>query len=483
MTPNAFAWFVLYGWPIAVIGAYALRRSSARLARTTAWMMILPVMFLPARVTLPFAGLDKHRIAVLSVAAALALFHPRELRLRDAWRRLPLVALIVFGLGALQTLRTNTDPLSFGILRLPGLGPRDLAWMIYEPFVEFILPFAIGQRVFKTERDVRDLLDVLSVCVLIYAPLCLIELRLSPQLSNWIYGYFPHSFAQMIRGSGYRPIVFMSHALGVGMFLFSGLCAALTLRRASAAARGAYTRRSLVALLLLLLARNLASIVYSAVCLVLQLWTSAGTKARAVLVLAALVLAYPALRASDSIPTAGIGELFQQISPERSGSLLYRFTNEDALLSRAMQRPLFGWGGWGRSRVYTSWGQRGDSWAGFKDTSTTDGSWIIWLGTSGFVGFAARFAMLVLPLFRFARNRARLTQSSQALAAGLAVMVALFSVDLLPNSLWDFLPLMYAGALLTISAPRSRSRIGEGSPASEGAPQRPAPTPSSAVGP
>lgn len=458
MRPNALAWLALYSWPVVVIGVYSLRRSVARPARTTAWMMILPVMFLPAGLKLPFAALDKHRIAVLSVTAALLLFHRRELRIRDGWRRFPLLVLAVFCLGALQTFGRNADPLRFGILRIPGLGSRDLAWMIYDPFVEFILPFAIGQRVFKTERDVRDLLDVLSICVLIYAPFCLVEMRLSPQFSNWIYGYFPHSFAQMVRGEGYRPIVFMSHGLAVGMFLLAGLCAGLTLRRAGAASPSTYTRRALVAMLVLLLARNLAAAIYSGFALVLLVWGSTRAKARAVMALAILALAYPVLRNTDAFPTADVASFFQGISPQRGDSLLYRFTNEDALLARAMERPLFGWGGWGRSRVYTSWGEPDDPWADARDISTTDGQWIIWLGSSGVVGLAARFATLLFPIFRFARNWGQLSQVSRSLGAGLAMIIALFSIDLLPNSLWDLLPVMYAGALLSLSSQDSRSK-------------------------
>lgn len=469
-SPNALAWLVLYAWPVVVIGGYALRRSTARIARTTAWMMILPVMFLPAGIELPFAGLDKHRLAVLAVTAALLLFHRRELVLRDSWRRLPLFALAVFCLAALQTYRDNTGALRFGVLQLPGLGTRDIAWMIYDPLVEFVLPFAIGQRVFRTERDVRDLLGILSACALIYAPLCLIEMRLSPQLSNWIYGYFPHSFGQMIRDGGFRPIVFMSHGLAVGMFTFAGLCAAITLRSAGAAPRSRYTTRSLVAGSILLLAKNLASLVYSAVAVPLLLWMSARTKTRVVLALVLVVLTYPTLRATDTFPITDLAALFQRISPDRTRSLQYRFDNEDKLLARAMERPLFGWGGWGRSRVYAFWGEPGEEWARAKDISTTDGSWIIWLGISGAVGFAARLAMLVIPLFRFAVNRRRLSPASEGLGAGLALLTAFAIVDLLPNSLWDLLPVMYAGTLCTISFPGRAAKRGPPSRELEAAP-------------
>ena len=34
-------------------------------------------------------------------------------------------------------------------------------------------------------------------------PLCVIELRFSPQLHNWVYGYHQHDFVQTIRDGGY----------------------------------------------------------------------------------------------------------------------------------------------------------------------------------------------------------------------------------------------------------------------------------------
>jgi hypothetical protein len=469
--PNALAWLALYAWPVIVLGVYAVRRSSARPARTTAWMVLLPVMFLPALLKLPFAGLEKHRIAVLSVAAALMAFHWDELRLGDRRHRFPLLVLMVFSLGAFQTLRSNGDPLVFGVLRLPGLGPRDLAWMVYEFFVDMFLPFAIGQRIFRTERDVLDLLDVLSVCVLIYVPLCVLELRLSPQLSNWVYGYFPHSFAQTMRGAGYRPVVFMNHGLSVAMFLFSGLCAALTLRALRVTTRATYTWRSLLSLGILVLSRNLASLLYSGAAILVHLWTSTRTKARLALVLASFAAAYPVLRVSGAFPTADIGAFFRSYSETRADSLMFRFTNEDALLKRAMQRPVFGWGEWGRSRIFASWGESGDEWAGFRDMSVTDSAWIIWLGTFGFVGLAAHLALLVIPLFLFVRSHRTMRPQSQVLAGGLAVMVTLFCIDLLPNSASDFLPLVYSGALFAMS---TRVQPGSGTPA-----RRAEPAPSS----
>ena len=44
------------------------------------------------------------------------------------------------------------------------------------------------------------------------------------------------------------------------------------------------------------------------------------------------------------------------------------------LAAKAMRRPVFGWGGWGRSRVHDEWG---------TDLSITDGLWIIQFGQLG----------------------------------------------------------------------------------------------------
>ena len=46
-------------------------------------------------------------------------------------------------------------------------------------------------------------------------------------------------------------------------------------------------------------------------------------------------------------------ELAQLLVGEgRADSLDYRFENDDLLIAKALQQPIFGWGGWGRNRVY-----------------------------------------------------------------------------------------------------------------------------------
>ena len=44
--------------------------------------------------------------------------------------------------------------------------------------------------------DSEEILRVLIIAGLVYSVPMLFEIRLSPQLHNWIYGYYPSQFVQ-----------------------------------------------------------------------------------------------------------------------------------------------------------------------------------------------------------------------------------------------------------------------------------------------
>src|SRR6266545_4824883 len=81
------------------------------------------------------------------------------------------------------------------------------------------MPYLIGRIYFNDLESLRELAIAIFVGGLIYLPLCWIEMRLSPQLHVWVYGFHQHSFLQNIRWGGYRPMVFMQHGLMVGMWM------------------------------------------------------------------------------------------------------------------------------------------------------------------------------------------------------------------------------------------------------------------------
>lgn len=100
--------------------------------------------------------------------------------------------------------------------------------------------------------------------------------------------------------------------------------------------------------------------------------------------------------------------------------------------------------------------------------SVADGYWIGALGSIGYVGFACTIAFLVVPLFMFSWNRARMSGTGQILLGGLALIVAFHALDVIPNNSFFYLSLAWAGALYSLSQRlRNRpSRRDAGRPAS-----------------
>ena len=64
-----------------------------------------------------------------------------------------------------------------------------------------------------------------------------------------------------------------------------------------------------------------------------------------------VAVGYPMLRNLQLVPLEWILEQANAYNPARGASLAYRFYNEGALLERAADKELFGWGGYGRNLV------------------------------------------------------------------------------------------------------------------------------------
>jgi hypothetical protein len=131
------------------------------------------------------------------------------------------------------------------------------------------------------------------------------------------------------------------------------------------------------------------------------------------------------------------------IDEGRAGSFAFRLDNENILTQKALQRPIFGWGQWGRSRVYDEWG---------RDISTTDGLWIIELGAHGFVGLISVFLALLLPLSLtvYRCHVRRLVSSDGAALLALAVITSLFAIDCLPNGQFNPIFVLAGGGVASV---------------------------------
>src|SRR6185295_4635995 len=237
-----------------------------------------------------------------------------------------------------------------------------------------------------------DLMKAFVVGGLVYLPLVVFELRASPQLHAWVYGYHQHSWLQVLRDGAYRPMVFMHHGPALALFLATTSLLGFGLAKARDKLRGFSVFPCAVALsVVLALSHSLGALVFL-VALVPLVWlTSPRMQLRVAVLLAALVMFYPMLRAYDWFPTKGILEIARSISEDRAGSLAFRFDNEDIALRRALTRPVFGWGGFERIFVFDE--ESGDS------ISTLDGAWLITYCSTGVLGFIARFGLLTWPVW------------------------------------------------------------------------------------
>ena len=259
----------------------------------------------------------------------------------------------------------------------------------------------------------------------------------------------PTRSLQQIRNGGFRPVVFLGHGLTVALFAATTLVAAAALWRMNNPLRLTLGRQRLrlppsgvTAYLgvVLVLCKSLASLLYGALVVPLVLFASPRLQLRVAVILATISLTYPLLRTMDLVPTATMIDLAELDNADRAASLKFRFDNEEVLLERALEQIWFGWGRWGRGFIYDDTG---------RNSSVTDGRWIITLGTYGLFGFIAEFGLLALSVFRAASAlRFAGTDRDRRCLAALALIVAINMVDLLPNGFLSPWTWLLAGALL-----------------------------------
>jgi hypothetical protein len=434
--PNTIAYAALIIWPVVILALFA----SLRPAHALIWSLLGGYLVLPVNVAFDFPGvpaLDKTSIpSVAALIGALIFAGARAVRLPREWWLMTLMALYV--ISPMLTVLTNRDSLVFGSLMLPGLKPYDaLSAAAYNSIN--LIPFLLGYNMLRTDRSQNYLLRALVVAMLCYSLPMLIEIRLSPQLHTWIYGFFPHSFGQQVRDGAFRPVVFLGHGLLVAIFTSMTIVGAVYFVQRRAQIFGVSAWFWLVYLIgILVLCRSLGALILSVAALTAALLIrQSGVRLICALV-AITVFVYPVMRGADLVPVQTLADQVAAQSRERAGSFQTRIDNEDSLLKRASQRPLFGWGGYGRNRVY-------DESTG-EDMSITDGTWIIVIGISGWAGYIATFGLLCLPVVGIWWRGSHVSAAGTALSLVLAVNL----VDLVPNSSLTPLTWLLAGSLAAI---------------------------------
>ncbi len=435
---NLTTLLALFGWPVIALWLYSTRPIS----QATLWTILGGYLVLPVDAFIKFAMIpqfDKSSIPAFVAFVASILVSGSPFRVNKGFGLVEMLLITLLIVPFISSV-LNSDPIVIGQSVLPGVGPYDGASAVVGQFV-VLIPFFLGRRFLRNAANTQDILQTLVIAGLVYSLPILLEIRMSPQLHTWIYGYFPSWFSQQMRDGGFRPVVFLGHGLMVAFFMMTTVVAATALwRTRTQVARLPPVGVTAYLGITLALCKAFAALTYGAVLVPLVRWATPRVQLRVATVLVVIALAYPVLRSVDVVPTEFLVEAAELASPERASSLETRFAIERQLLDQASRRFWFGWGRYGRSFIYNARG---------TETSLTDGYWIITMGQFGFIGFLATFGLLALTVFRasLALTSAVSVKDRYFLAA-LALIVAINIFDLLPNANivpWTWL---LAGALL-----------------------------------
>jgi hypothetical protein len=449
---------ILLLWLVAVPWACSsrVRRDLVLAAAFLLGLLFLPMVDAPGEdgdagaftaIALPGLALDKYNVISLAVLLAVVLVDGRRLaQFRLCWTDLPMLAWCLCPLPSVVGAPPpdGRDPFPTGLAQCFGV------------FLVWGVPYFVGKLYFNTFERLRDLACLFVLGAILYCPLCLYEIRMSPQLHLRVYGFFQHDFQQSIRYGGFRPMVFMQHGLAVGLFLVTATLAGFLLWASGAAkevlgGRPRWLARWLLPCLLGMLAvttflgKSTGALALGAagvVVLALARWP------RTALPLCCLLLVCPLYiggRTSGAWSGSSLVPAIQNaFGQDRADSFAFRQENEDLLMERAFEGPPFGWAGWGRNLVHDRYG---------KLLTVPDGLWVIVLGGQGLPGLVALWLAMLLPVARFLwlQPVSTWTQPRCAGATACAVVVVLYMLDNLMNNMHNHVFVVMAGGLAALA--------------------------------
>ncbi len=375
-----------------------------------------------------------------------------------------LLATFIFDVGRFRTFKFSWIDVPMAIWcfcpfissMTNDLGPYDGFSTLLDQTMSWGVPYFLGRIYFNTLEGLRQLAMGIFIGGLVYVPLCLIEVRISPQLHKIVYGDFPHSFAQTIRDGGYRPNVFMESGLMLSAFMMaatligiwfwqsgavkqmwnipiSWLVWALIITFALLKSYGAYSLL-IVGIGILFIAKQFRTAIPIFIIIVgmgVYLYVNAGTETYS----------------SDQL-VAYLSDIFPR---DRIQSYVFRLNNEEILVKHARERFIFGWGGWSRSRVILD---------EFGNTTIQDSLWVIALGQFGVVGLLSCFASMLSPVIALFSTRYPASlwfNRKVAAAAVLAVIITLYMVDCILNAMINPIYILACGGIATLAMkPRER---------------------------
>lgn len=414
---NIVAYLALSLWPLVAIWLYKRKE----VIPATFWTIVGGHLFLPIGFEFDFPLIpvfDKRTVPTIMAYIGCKYISKTPITLLPPAGLERKLMLLLF-LGAIGTVMSNRDAIVEVDRYLPGLGYHDIFSVIMAQFI-LLLPITLGLQVIKTPEDQIKLFKLLVAAGLIYSIFIIFELRMSPQLHKWVYGYFPYMWGQHERYGGFRPVVFLGHGLWVSIFIVTVLSSALTLSKIKLKLT---KHPNFIVLgylfLLLIFAKGFGAIILGMVVFLSITFLSVQLSNRLALLITLVAVTYPLLCVFNLFPHDYLIENIKLIDSAQAGSLQFRFGHEAALLDRALEKIVFGWGAWGRNRL---------------PDSVVDGYWISVIGMYGTVGFVAIFGLMLSGVLRATAVFKTLTNNrDKVLMAGHAMLVSVLILDQVPN--------------------------------------------------
>ena len=435
--PNFFANLIFFSWPLVVLWLlFRYPTKKAIFVAIASAALILPAAF---GIDLPLLPpLDKNSITGISLIIFLFLLRKKFQFFQPS---LFTKVLIAYFITIVVSNELNTSAIITPVNYIQGLTYYDALSDVIR-FILYTTPMFLG-RYFSTDlNDTEVFFKSLVLMGLIYTLPMLYEVRMSPLLHYYIYGYSPSSFFQQMRDDGFRPLVFVGHGLGLAFWLSICILAAVTLLKNKLRFTIASPKVIVGYLFVVLIfCKTWSALAYAIIGFIAIYKLSPSKQVKWSFLIASLIFIYPFLKTTQLIPEKDIISAIHSYSPDRAQSLEFRLQNENSLLARALEKPFFGWGGWGRSAIYSVYDGKG--------LSVTDGAWIIQIGLYGWIGYLLYYSILILPLY-YAKKTFKYIEkpSDQVYFASLSVILAICIVDSIPNTGMGPIHLFFAGALL-----------------------------------
>lgn len=433
--PNIIATLVLLIWPALVV--YFFLKYDVKKALFISFT--LSSLILPYGYTIDFPlipAFERSGLTAIAVLVAMTLLKKKYKLIQPG-----ILALYAFFFSTILTALSNSDPLMTPLKLIPGMTLHDAFASIFGAILTFT-PFLIARKIaLRKIEDTELYFKLLIAFAVFYSIPMLIELRMSPFLHNAVYGYMPSQFLQNMRDGGFRPVVFYGHGLPLAIWFSTAVVAAYALFKSKVKFSKRLSSKATIMymVVILVLCKTFSAMFYACLGIILLQFLKPSKMMTMVFFFSLFVLFYPLSKVTNFFPENAFINLIKDINPDRASSLEFRFSNEKILLDKALQRPVFGWGGWGRNRIYNQW----------KDITVTDGMWIIQLGFRGFVGFILYYWVLITPIYYAWRNFKYIPKGkSQIYITTLSYLLFVYILDTIPNDSFGPMNYFLAGALL-----------------------------------